>query len=61
MVRKNGEVVQKLKGQDLAPKVEMSSKTKEIHVMSDSSDESGAEDELIVRIDSPSRLSFHQP
>ncbi|KAI7993938.1 Sodium/hydrogen exchanger 7 [Camellia lanceoleosa] len=27
----------------------------------DSSDESGAEDELIVRIDSPSRLSFRQP
>ncbi|XP_058184288.1 sodium/hydrogen exchanger 7 isoform X4 [Rhododendron vialii] len=60
-VRKNREAVQKLKGQDLAREVESSRTTKESHAMNDSSDESGAEDELIVRIDSPSRLSFRQP
>ena len=31
---------------------------KESRALEDSSDESGAEDEVIVRIDSPSRLSF---
>ncbi|KAK8363001.1 hypothetical protein V6Z12_A03G134900 [Gossypium hirsutum] len=34
--------------------------TKEGHVNDDSSDESGGEDEILVRIDSPSVLSFHQ-
>ncbi|KAL5554424.1 hypothetical protein UlMin_041825 [Ulmus minor] len=34
--------------------------SKDIHQAEDSSDESGAEDEIIVRIDSPSRLSFRQ-
>ncbi|XP_010276296.1 PREDICTED: sodium/hydrogen exchanger 8 [Nelumbo nucifera] len=37
-----------------------SKKTDESHVIDDSSDESGADDELVVRIDSPSRLSFRQ-
>lgn len=31
---------------------------RESHVVDGSSDESGAEDEHVVRIDSPSRLSF---
>ena len=30
------------------------------HTIDDYSDESDAEDEFVVRIDSPSRLSFHQ-
>lgn len=34
--------------------------TNESHVIDYSSDDSGAEDELIVRIDSPSLLSFPQ-
>lgn len=33
---------------------------RESRVVDDPSDESGAEDEIIVRIDSPSRLSFRQ-
>lgn len=33
---------------------------KESHARDDSSDDSGCEDEHIVRIDSPSRLSFRQ-
>ncbi|XP_024027399.1 sodium/hydrogen exchanger 8 [Morus notabilis] len=37
-----------------------STASKESHVREDSSDESSAEDEIIVRIDSPSGLSFHQ-
>lgn len=60
-MRKNREAVQKLKGQDLAREAEISRTTKKSHAMNDSSDESGAEDELIVQIDSPSRLSFRQP
>ncbi|KAL7000704.1 Son of sevenless 1 [Sarracenia purpurea var. burkii] len=56
--RKNLEV-QDLKGQDLTSKPPTSS-TKKSHVINDSSDESDTEDELIVRIDSPSRLSFRQ-
>lgn len=39
---------------------EQSRDQKESHAADASSDESGAEDELIVRIDSPSRISFHQ-
>ncbi|KAK4851483.1 hypothetical protein QYF36_015608 [Acer negundo] len=34
--------------------------TNERHAIDDSSDDSGGEDEIIVRIDSPSRLSFRQ-
>ena len=34
--------------------------TNERYAIDDSSDESGGEDEIIVRIDSPSRLSFRQ-
>lgn len=34
--------------------------SKETRVVDDSSEESGAEEEIIVRIDSPSKLSFHQ-
>ncbi|KAH7570797.1 hypothetical protein JRO89_XS05G0192100 [Xanthoceras sorbifolium] len=34
--------------------------TNERHAVEDSSDESGGEDETLVRIDSPSRLSFRQ-
>ncbi|XP_034911304.1 sodium/hydrogen exchanger 7 isoform X7 [Populus alba] len=34
--------------------------TKETHTIDNNSDESDTEDEIVVRIDSPSRLSFHQ-
>lgn len=34
--------------------------TKDTHEVDDLSEESGGEDELIVRIDSPSKLSFNQ-
>ncbi|KAG6757580.1 hypothetical protein POTOM_037898 [Populus tomentosa] len=34
--------------------------TKENHTIDNNSDESDTEDEIVVRIDSPSRLSFHQ-
>ncbi|KAF3430996.1 hypothetical protein FNV43_RR25726 [Rhamnella rubrinervis] len=39
---------------------QQSADPKESHVVDASSDESGAEDELVVRIDSPSTLSFRQ-
>ncbi|XP_059649760.1 sodium/hydrogen exchanger 7 isoform X2 [Cornus florida] len=58
MTRKNLEV-KELAGQNLMHQTQ-SSRTKESHVMDDSSDESGVEDELVVRIDSLSRLSFRQ-
>uniref|UniRef100_A0A5B7A4E3 Cyclic nucleotide-binding domain-containing protein n=1 Tax=Davidia involucrata TaxID=16924 RepID=A0A5B7A4E3_DAVIN len=56
-VRKKLEV-RELIGQNSTSQLQSSS-TKE-RVRDDSSDESGAEDELIVRIDSPSSLSFRQ-
>ncbi|GAV67504.1 cNMP_binding domain-containing protein/Na_H_Exchanger domain-containing protein [Cephalotus follicularis] len=49
----------KFKGQIPAAPVR-STDLKEEHALEDSSDESGGEDELIVKIDSPSRLSFRQ-
>lgn len=49
----------KLTGQNLKPPLQ-GAHTKETHEVDDSSEESGVEDELLVRIDSPSKLSFHQ-
>jgi hypothetical protein len=43
---------------NFTPTQEQSKDPRESHVVDCSSDESGAEDEHIVRIDSPSRLSF---
>lgn len=50
----------KLTGQNLKPPLQGTPHTKETHEVDDSSEESGVEDELLVRIDSPSKLSFHQ-
>uniref|UniRef100_A0A2N9EHP1 Cyclic nucleotide-binding domain-containing protein n=1 Tax=Fagus sylvatica TaxID=28930 RepID=A0A2N9EHP1_FAGSY len=57
-VRKNLEV-RKLTG-NISPTQLQSKDPRESHAVDDSSDESGAEDEVIIRIDSPSRLSFRQ-
>lgn len=43
---------------NFTPTPKQSKDPRESHVVDGSSDESGAEDEHIVRIDSPSRLSF---
>jgi hypothetical protein len=43
---------------NFTPTQEQSRDPRVSHVVDGSSDESGAEDEHIVRIDSPSRLSF---
>ncbi|XAR48002.1 hypothetical protein NMG60_11030674 [Bertholletia excelsa] len=56
-MRKNLEVQHRTGGQDPAHQLR-SSITREINRAEESSDESGPEDELIVKIDSPSRLSF---
>ncbi|KAK6281202.1 hypothetical protein POUND7_015027 [Theobroma cacao] len=57
-LRKNLEA-RKFTGQIPPPQVK-DSHTKEGHVDDDSSDESGADEEILVRIDSPSSLSFRQ-
>ena len=57
-VRKNLEV-RKLTG-NISPTQLQSRDPRKNHAVDDSSDESGAEDEVIIRIDSPSRLSFRQ-
>ncbi|KAI5573576.1 hypothetical protein BDE02_10G088800 [Populus trichocarpa] len=51
--------VRNLIGKTPAPQLH-SAGTNETHTMDNYSDESDAEDEIVVRIDSPSRLSFHQ-
>ncbi|XP_057477660.1 sodium/hydrogen exchanger 7 isoform X3 [Actinidia eriantha] len=50
---------QKHEAQNPAPELQTSS-AKVSRIINDWSDESGTEDELIIRIDSPSRLSFRQ-
>jgi len=50
--------VRKLIGKIHAPPLQ-STGTNETCIIDNYSDESDAEDELVVRIDSPSRLSFH--
>jgi len=50
--------VRKLIGKTHAPPLQ-STGTNETCIIDNYSDESDAEDELVVRIDSPSRLSFH--
>ncbi|PSR91013.1 Sodium/hydrogen exchanger 7 like [Actinidia chinensis var. chinensis] len=57
-VRKNLDT-QKHEAQNPAPELQTSS-AKVSRIINDWSDESGTEDELIIRIDSPSRLSFRQ-
>ena len=57
-VRKNLDA-QKHEEQNPAPELQTSS-AQESRIINDWSDESGTEDELIIRIDSPSRLSFRQ-
>ena len=57
-VRKNLEV-RKFTGQTNPPGQQSTDPNKS-HVVEDSSDESGGEDDVIVRIDSPSTLSFPQ-
>lgn len=42
------------------PEKAKDSESKDAHINDDSSDESGIEDEILIRIDSPSRLSFRQ-
>ncbi|KAK1553292.1 hypothetical protein Q3G72_032289 [Acer saccharum] len=65
-VRSEGDatVRKKLEARNSAGQIPSSSlqnaDTNERHAIDDSSDESGGEDEIIVRIDSPSRLSFRQ-
>ncbi|XP_011021707.1 PREDICTED: sodium/hydrogen exchanger 8-like isoform X2 [Populus euphratica] len=51
--------VRDLIGKTPAPQLH-SAGTNETHTIDNYSDESDAEDEIVVRIDSPSRLSFHQ-
>ncbi|KAM6567523.1 hypothetical protein CsatA_026651 [Cannabis sativa] len=63
-VRSEGTVRKNLEGRNLTGETTLappriSTAPKDSHA-EDSSDESGAEDEFIVRIDSPSRLSFRQ-
>lgn len=57
-VRKNSE--SKKFSERLTPPRPQKTEPKRCHLAENSSDESGGEDELIVRVDSPSRLSFQQ-
>ena len=57
-MRKNLEV-RKTTG-NITPTLLQINYPRESRVVDDPSDESGAEDEIIVRIDSPSTLSFRQ-
>lgn len=57
-VRKNLEVRKLVRKIPAGP--QQSSDRPQTHIIDDSSDESAPEDDLIVRIDSPSRLSFRQ-